>query len=204
METRDPIRFWGGAVGAVALGLAIVVAVVLAQKPKSDIASKPQPAAKAQSATRPQTVAKVVAKPIAKPAAVKPLSAAEKKISEELWAEQRKVDSDTRALAATADGRTRIAEAIAKQMDVSDKLVSDLRGRKLGYGELTVALGLSRQLVKRDKLTQQQALDRVLTPRRAGQGWGAIARDLGVKLDDVLSDVKKTDKRLAKLEPAKR
>jgi len=89
-------------------------------------------------------------------------------------------------------------------MDVSDKLVSDLRGRKLGYGELTVALGLSRQLMKRDKLTQQQALDRVLTPRRAGQGWGAIARDLGVKLDDVLSDVRKTDKRLAKLEPAKR
>jgi len=204
METRDPIRFWGGAVGAVALGLAIVVAVVLAQKPKSDIASKPQPVAKAQTATRPQTVAKAVAKPIAKPAAVKPLSPAEKKISEELWAEQRKVDTDTRALAATADGRKRIAEAIAKQMDVSDKLVSDLRGRKLGYGELTVALGLSRQLMKRDKLTQQQALDRVLTPRRAGQGWGAIARDLGVKLDDVLSDVKKTDKRLAKLEPAKR
>ncbi len=201
METRDPIRFWGGAVGAVALGLAIVVAVVLAQKPKSDTASKPQPVARAQTAARPQTVAKVVAKPAA---AVKPLSPAEKKISEELWAEQRKVDTDTRALAATADGRKKIAEAIAKQMDVSDKLVSDLRGRKLGYGELTVALGLSRQLMKRDKLTQQQALDRVLTPRRAGQGWGAIARDLGVKLDDVLGDVKKTDKRLAKLEPVKR
>lgn len=200
METRDPIRFWGGAVGAVALGLAIVVAVVLAQKPKSDMASKPQPVAKAQSAARPQTVAKVVAKP----AAVKPLSPAEKKISEELWAEQRKVDTDTRALAATADGRKRIAEAIGKQMDVSDKVVTDLHGRKLGYGELTVALALSRQLMKRDKVTQQQALDRVLSPRRAGQGWGAIARDLGVRLDDVLSDVTKTDKRLAKLEPTKR
>jgi hypothetical protein len=202
METRDPIRFWGGAVGAVALGLAIVVAVVLAQKPKSDIASKPQPVARAQTAARPQTVARVQA--VAKPAAVTPLSPAQKKISEELWVEQRKVDSDTRALAATAEGRKRIAVAIAKQMDVSDKLVSDLRGRKLGYGELTVALGLSRQLMKRDKLTQQQALDRVLNPRRAGQGWGAIARDLGLKLDDTLSDVKKTEQRLAKLDPGKR
>jgi len=198
METRDPIRFWGGAIGAVALGLAIVVAVVVAQKPKSDMAGKSQPAAKAQSASRPQTVARVQA--VAKPsAAVKPLTAAERKVSEELWVEQRKVDSDTRTVAATPDGRKRIAEAIAKQMDVSDKLVTDLRGRKLGYGEITVTLAFSRQLMKRDKLTQQQALDRVLGPRRSGQGWGAIARDTGLKLDDVLSDVKKTDKRLVKL-----
>jgi hypothetical protein len=198
METRDPIRFWGGAIGAVALGLAIVVAVVVAQKPKSDMAGRSQPVAKAQSAGKSQTVAKVQA--VAKtPTAVKPLSQAERKMSEELWVEQRKVDSDTRATAATPDGGKRIAEAIAKQMDVTDKLVMDLRGRKLGYGEITVALAVSRQLMKRDKLTQQQALDRVLGPRRSGQGWGAIARDLNVKLDDVVSDVRKTDKRLAKL-----
>jgi hypothetical protein len=203
METRDPIRFWGGAVGAVALGLAIVVAVVVSQKPKSDVASKPQPVAKAQTTMKSQTVAKVqaVARP---PMAVKPLTPAERKVSEELWVEQRKLDTDARAVAATTDGRKRIAEAIAKQMDVTDKLVMDLHGRKLGYGELTVALALSRQLMKRDKVTQQQALDRVLGQRRSGQGWGAIARDLGLKLDDALTDVKKTDKRLAKLDPGKR
>jgi hypothetical protein len=199
METRDPIRFWGGAVGAVALGLAIVVAVVLAQKGKSsDMAGKTQPAARAQNAAKPQMVAKAQATAKA-PAAAKPLTPAEKKISEELWIEQRKVDSDTRATAATPDGRKRIAEAIAKQMDVTDKLVMDLRGRKLGYGEITVALSLSRQLMKRDKVTQQQALDRVLGPRKSGHGWGVIARDLGLKLDDVVSEVRKTDKRLAKL-----
>jgi hypothetical protein len=53
--------------------------------------------------------------------------------------------------------------------------------------------------MKRDKVTQAQALDRVLGPRKSGQGWGAIARDHNVKLDDVVSDVRKTDKRLAKL-----
>jgi hypothetical protein len=198
METRDPIRFWGGAIGAVALGLAIVVAVVFAQRPKSDTASKPQPVARAQSVAKPQTVAKVQAAAKA-PAALKPLTAAERKVSEELWVEQRKVDSDTRAASATPDGRRRIAETIAKEMKVSEKLVSDLRGRKLGYGEITVALAFSQQLMKREKVTQQQALDRVLGPRKSGQGWGAIARDLGLKLDDVLSDVRKTDKQLAKL-----
>lgn len=197
METRDPIRFWGGAVGAVALGLAIVVAVVLAQKPKSDMAGK-TPVTRTQSGAKAQPVAKVQAVGKA-PAAVKPLTLAERKISEELWVEQRKVDSDTRALAATPDGRKRIAEAIAKQMDVTDKLVMDLRGRKLGYGEVTVTLAFTRQLMKRDKVSQQQALDRVLGPRKSGQGWGAIARDLNLKLDDVVSDVRKTDKRLAKL-----
>ena len=198
METRDPIRFWGGAIGAVALGLAIVVAVVVAQKPKSDMAGQSQPVAKAQSGGRSQTVARIQA--VAKPStAVKPLTQAERKLSEELWVEQRRVDSDTRTAAATPDGRKRVAEAIARQMDVSDKLVTDLRGRKLGYGEITVALAFSRQLMKRDKLTQQQALDRVLGPRRSGQGWAAIARDMGLKLDDVLSEVKKTDKRLARV-----
>jgi hypothetical protein len=195
MEVRDPIRFWGGAVGAVALGLAIVVAVVLMQKPKSDMAGKVQPVAKAQTMAKPQMVAKAV---------VKPLTPKERKISEELWIEQRKVDSDTRATAATPDGRRRIAETIAKQMDVTDKLVMDLRGRKLGYGEITVALAFARQVMKREKVTQQQALDRVLRPRRSGQGWGVIARDFGLDLDDVVSDVKKTDKRLAKLDPGKR
>jgi hypothetical protein len=201
MEVRDPIRFWGGAVGAVALGLAIIVAVVLMQKPKSDMAGKTQPVAKVQTAAKAQMVAKAVGKA---PMAVNPLTPKERKISEELWIEQRKVDSDTRAMAATTEGRRRIAETIAKQMDVTDKLVMDLRGRKLGYGEITVALAVARQVMKREKLTQQQALDRVLRPRRAGQGWGVIARDFGLDMDDVVSDVKKTDKRLAKLEPGKR
>ena len=198
METRDPIRFWGGAIGAFALGLAIVVAVVLAQKPKSDTAAKPQPAARAQSPSKPQTVAKVQTVTKA-PAAVRPLTAAERKVSEELWVEQRKLDSDTRAAAATPIGRRRIAETIAAEMKVSEKLVTELRERKLGYGEITVALALAQQLVKRENVTQQQALDRVLGSRKSGQGWGAIARDLGLKLEDVLAEVKKTDKQLAKV-----
>ena len=95
METpKDPIRFWGGAIGAVALGLAIVVAIVLAQKSKPEMAAKPQavakaPAAKPQMVAKAQTMAKAQA--VAKaPATVKPLTPAERKASEELWVEQRK------------------------------------------------------------------------------------------------------------------
>jgi hypothetical protein len=135
---------------------------------------------------------------------VKPLTDAERKISEELWVEQKKLDTDSgRVTAATPDGRRRVAETIAKQFNVPEKLVNDLRGRKIGYGEITAALALSQQLMRRDKVTRQQALDSVLGARKSGQGWGAVARGLGLKLGDVVSDVKKTDKQLAKLAPVK-
>ena len=69
--------------------------------------------------------------------------------------------------------------------------------------EITAALALSQQLMKHDKVTRQQALDRILAARKSGQGWGAIARNLGLKLGDVVTDVKKTDKQLAKLATVK-
>jgi len=43
-------------------------------------------------------------------------------------------------------------------------------------------------------LTQQQALDKIVADRQAGQGWGEIAHGLGLKLGHVISDVKKADK----------
>jgi len=44
--------------------------------------------------------------------------------------------------------------------------------RKIAYGEITVALALSQQLVKRDKTTPQKAVDCVLEVRRVGPGLG--------------------------------
>jgi hypothetical protein len=180
---RDPIRYWGGALGAAALVVAIVVAVVVQTR-----TPKLQTPAQTQAAIRTQA-----------PSAAKPLTAAERKLSEELWVEQKNLDTDSARAAATPEGRRRVAETIAKQFSVPDKLVTDLRGRKLGYGEITAALALSQQLMKRDKLTRQQALDSVLRARKAGEGWGAIARRHGLKLADVLTDVKKTDKQLARI-----
>ena len=102
-------------------------------------------------------------------------------------------------MAATPDGRRRVSEMIAKQFNVPEKLVNDLRGRKINYGEITAALAFSQQLMKRDKVTRQQALDKVLGARKAGQGWAALARSFDLRVADVLSDVRKTDKQVAKL-----
>jgi hypothetical protein len=195
METRDSIRYWAGALGAAALVVAIVVVVVMARMPTPGPKTAPrtQAVTSTQATVKPQTPPKPLA-------AAKGLTDAERKTSEELWVEQKKLDADSaRVMAATPDGRRRVSEMIARQLNVPEKLVKDLRGRKIGYGEITASLALSQQLMKRDKVTRQQALDRVLGARKAGQGWAALARGLGLKLGDVLSDVRKTDKQLAKL-----
>jgi len=218
MDTRDSIRYWAGAVGAAALVVGIVVIVVMVRMPtpksktaqtqavtRTPAAVKPQATWKPQAAVKPQ--AEVRPQAAVKPqTASKPqpaehaLSAAERKTSEELWAEQKKLDADSaRVMAATPDGRRRVSEMIAKQFNVPEKLVNDLRGRKINYGEITAALAFSQQLMKRDKVTRQQALDKVLGARKAGQGWAALARSFDLRVADVLSDVRKTDKQVAKL-----
>jgi len=249
MEKRDTIRFWAGALGAMALVAAIVAVVVMVRmpppksqkaattkpaqtaksaapaakptppvaKPAAPVANSTPPAAKptpAVAKAAPQTP--VAAKPPASapakppsqptataaksaPASAKPLTDAERKMSEDLWAEQKKVDSASARMTSTSDGRRRVAETIAKQFNVSDKVVSDLRGRNLGYGEMASTLAFSQQLMKHDKITRQQAIDKIVAARKAGQGWAAYARAAGVKIGDVLTDVRTTDKQLSKL-----
>jgi hypothetical protein len=160
-------------------------------------------AAQAQPA-KPQTAPKSQTPPKAQPA-VKPLTEAERKTVDELQAEQKQLDTNgARVMAATPDGRRRVAETIAKQFNVPDKLVNELRARKMGYGDVTVTLALSQQLMKREKtLSQQQAVDRIVGLRKSSQNWGVIARELGLKLGDAVSDVKKMDKQLAKLDTVK-
>jgi len=206
MDTRDSIRYWAGALGAAALVVAIVVVVVMvrtptpkAKTPPTQAAARPQAAWKPQAAVKPQTAVKPQAASKPEPAE-QALTAAERKTSEELWVEQKKLDTDSaRVMAATSDGRRRVTEMIAKQLNVPEKLVTDLRGRKIGYGEIAASLALSQQLMKRDQVTRQQALDKVLGARKSGKGWAVLARGFGLKLGDVLSDVRKTDKQVAKL-----
>jgi hypothetical protein len=145
-----------------------------------------------------------------KPAAVNPgaavqaLTPSERKTSETLWVQERKLESDITRVATAADGRQRVAAAIAKHYSVPEKLVSDLRARKIAHGEITVALALSQQLVKKEKTTQPKAVDRILAMRNSGQGWGAIARSLGLKLGDALDHVEAVDKQVAKLDTGKK
>jgi len=180
--------------------------VAAAQQQKSVAAAPPRTEASAQPRTEPappRTVASIQATPKAQPEpktvpAATALTDAERKLSEELWVEQKRLDTGSTKLAAKPDGRARMTAMLARQYSVQEKLVSDLHDRKLSYGEISASLAFSQQLMKRDKSTRQQALDRVLAARRAGQGWAAFARSAGLKIGDVLDDVRKTDKQVEK------
>jgi len=121
--------------------------------------------------------------------------AKEQKNERQLQANVRRFDDDAARAARTPNGQRRLDERLAKQFNVDPSVVTGLRNRNLSPGQATIALALSQQLMKKDTtLTQQQALDKIVADRQAGQGWGEIAHGLGLKLGHVISDVKKADK----------
>src|SRR2546425_8317316 len=130
-----------------------------------------------------------------------PVDPSEQKHAERLGAEAKELDAKAGKAAATPEGQRRVTEAIAKDFKVDPSYVTDLRNRKMGFGEITIALALSQELMKHDKtLSQQQALDTILAKRTAGEGWGKIAHDLHLKLGHVRSKVEKAEKQVARLE----
>jgi len=129
----------------------------------------------------------------------RPVDSSEQKHAERLGAEAQELDA--KAGHATPEGQRRITEAIARDFKVDPSVVTDLRNRNMGFGEITIALALSQELMKRDNtLNQQQALDAVLAKRAAGEGWGKIAHDLNLKLGHVRSKVEKAEKQVARVE----
>src|SRR2546425_12341470 len=106
-----------------------------------------------------------------------------------------RLDAAATRAANTPDGQRRVTERIAKEFKVQPEVVTDLRSRMGGYGQATIALALSQELMKQDKtLSQQAALDHIVALRQEGKGWGVIAHELGVKLGHVVSDVKRAEK----------
>lgn len=88
------------------------------------------------------------------------------------------IDSD----ASTRAGEAAVISKIVNEFGVEEAVVKDLRGRKLGYGEITLALSLAERLP--GGLTPEN-LDMVMDARQGPpvQGWGNVARsfDLGLK-----------------------
>ena len=113
----------------------------------------------------------------------------------ELHAEAKQLDADAARASSTPEGQRRLNERLAKQFKVDPSIVTGLRARGYSYGQATIALALSQELMKRDKsLSQQAALDKIVAERQVHKGWGVIAHDLGLKLGHVVSEVKKADK----------
>ena len=113
----------------------------------------------------------------------------------QLQADAKQLDADAARASSTADGQRRVTERIAKEFKVQPSVVSDLRNRIGGYGQATIALALSQDLMKRDKtLSQPAALEQIVALRQARKGWGVIANELGLKLGHVVSEVKRAEK----------
>ena len=113
----------------------------------------------------------------------------------QLFERSKQLDADAARASSTPEGQHRLDDRLAKQFKVDPSVVSGLRARGFSYGQSTIALALSQELMKKDKtLTQQQALDKIVAERQAHKGWGVIAHENGLKLGHVISAVKKADK----------
>ncbi len=131
---------------------------------------------------------------------VRPVDPGEMKHAERLQTEAKEIDAGA-AKAMSPEGQKRITDAIAKQFNVEPSVVTNLRNRRVGFGEATVALALSQELMKSDKsLKQKQALDQILSRRTAGEGWGRIAQDFNLKLGRVRADVERAEKLVARVD----
>ena len=76
----------------------------------------------------------------------------------------------------------KLAEAIsnAYNTNVTANEISNLRiNNKLGYGEIALLYGLT--------FSSQKSMDTILALREQGDGWGDIARALGLKVSDIMS-----------------
>lgn len=84
--------------------------------------------------------------------------------------------------ASLPDGEGAVVEKIRSEFDVEEGLISGLRAQKLGYGEISIALSLAERMP--GGITDEN-IETILSMRQGSpvQGWGNIARELGLKLN---------------------
>ncbi|MFA6434987.1 MAG: hypothetical protein WCW52_09860 [Elusimicrobiales bacterium] len=92
--------------------------------------------------------------------------------------------------AAGPEGQQRVADRIKTEFGVDDARVQSLRDTNMGYGEISIALGLAQCLP--GGITDAN-VQKVMALRQGPpvMGWGKIAKDLGLKLGPVASKVHK-------------
>jgi len=113
---------------------------------------------------------------------------------EERTLEQKATDMNNASPSPKQD--TARAQALAKQFDVPESRVTDLRNKKMGWGEITISLAMAQHLATTSKtpLTTEQALTKIEQLRSEKMGWGKIAKDSGFKLGPVVSAVDRGEK----------
>src|SRR5437773_10192499 len=100
-----------------------------------------------------------------------PMDPSEQKHAERLGAEAKELDAKA-GKAGTPEGQRRVTDAIAKDFKVDPSVVTDLRNRKMGFGEITIALALSQELMRETKLwaSSKRSIRFLLSARLAKAG----------------------------------
>lgn len=113
--------------------------------------------------------------------------------AEDKTSEERNLESSAQEMdkeAAKPACQESFQEKIKSEFKVDDARVQGLRDQKMGYGEISIALGLAQGLP--GGITDENV--RKIVALRQGppvMGWGRIAKDLGLKLGPVRSKMKK-------------
>ena len=118
--------------------------------------------------------------------------------------DDKKLESNSGELdksAAKTEGQQRVTDKIKAEFAVDDARVQGLRDKNMGYGEISIALGLAQGLP--GGITDEN-VQKIVALRQGPpvMGWGKIAKDLGLKLGPVQSKVHKIAAEARKQEKA--
>ncbi|MDA8245107.1 MAG: hypothetical protein M0025_13425 [Elusimicrobia bacterium] len=107
--------------------------------------------------------------------------------------DEKKLDKSSLTMdkdAATPEGEKAVAARLTEEFKVDAARVQGLRDQKLGYGEVGIVLSLAQKL--EGGITDAN-VQKIMDMRKGPpvQGWGEIAKQLGLKLGPVVSQVKK-------------
>jgi hypothetical protein len=104
----------------------------------------------------------------------------------DVTADLKRTTVDINTQAQTNDGRTHVLTAISSETGVPvATLQTEQSTTKLGFGELLIANLLASASGK--------TFDQIVAMFKAGEGWGKIAKDLGLNLRKIVSKARQAD-----------
>ena len=104
----------------------------------------------------------------------------------DVMTELNRASVDLNTQAQTNDGRTRVLTAISNETGIpAATLQTEQSMNRLGYGDLLIANLLASASGK--------TFSQIVAMSKSGEGWGKIAKDLGLNLGMIVSKAKRAD-----------
>jgi hypothetical protein len=95
--------------------------------------------------------------------------------------------------AGNAQGEKVVTQRLEKEFKVSSTQIQGLRDKKMGYGDIAIALSLAQKMPGG---ATNANIQQVMTMRQGSptMGWGEIAKKLGTKLGPAVSQVRNVNR----------